>query len=726
MADTVKEVVEGVKKVALGENKPKKEKKAKKGADTGDAGPLELSPAPEYIAFRLELFDKLYAEYEEELKNKPREPITITLGDGKVIQGTSWETTPAQIAKDISNSLLKRTMISRIDGTDLWDLERPLEKSCKLELLDFAHEKGKEVFWHSTAHVLGEASERRFGCNLCFGPPIENGFFYDMAMPNDGVVQQSDWKPLETLMGKFVKEKQKFQRLVVSKENLKLMFKDNKYKQHYINTQVPDGGATTVYRNGPFIDYCRGPHITDTGRIEAFQIEKNSASYFMGKDTEDSLQRVYGISFPDKKQLAEHKKFLEEAEKRNHRTLGQQQELFFFHELSPGSAMWLPHGTRVYNTLIEFFRTEYRQRGYQEVITPNMFNAKLWHQSGHWQNYKDDMFTFEVEKEEWALKPMNCPGHFLMFAHRNRSHQELPIRMADFGVLHRNEASGALSGLTRVRRFQQDDAHIFCREDQVESEIEQIFDFLRVVYGLFGFTFKLKLSTRPENYMGERKVWDMAEARLQSALDKFSKAPGGVPWELNEGDGAFYGPKIDITISDSLRRDFQCATIQLDFQGPQNFSLEYVTNEAPVKKTEEEQKPVPVTAPEQPKEKTSEVAPPATKDGKAPFKRVTKPLTPGCARPVIIHRAIMGSVERFTGILIEHFAGKWPFWLSPRQILVIPVGVGFMDYAREVRDIFNAQEFWVDVDETGNTLQKKIRTGQLAQYNFIFGKSLFV
>jgi threonyl-tRNA synthetase len=735
MADAVKSVVEGVKQVALGkenekkQNAPKKEKKAKKGGDAGaDAGPLELNPAPAYIDYRLEMFDKLYAEYEEELKNKPREPITITLGDGNVKQGTSWETTPAEIAKGISNSLFKRTMIARLDGEELWDLERPLEKSCNLELLPFDHEKGKEVFWHSSAHVLGEASERRFGCNLCFGPPIENGFFYDMAMPDNGVVQQSDWKPLETLMGKFVKEKQKFQRLVMTKENLKLMFKDNKYKQHYINTQVPDGGSTTVYRNGPFIDYCRGPHIPDTGRIEAFMIEKNSASYFMGKDTEDSLQRVYGISFPDKKLLAEHKKFLEEAEKRNHRVLGQQQELFFFHELSPGSAMWLPHGTRVYNTLLEFMRSEYRKRNYQEVITPNMYNSKLWHQSGHWQNYKDDMFTFEVEKEQWALKPMNCPGHFLMFAHRNRSHQELPIRMADFGVLHRNEASGALSGLTRVRRFQQDDAHIFCTEDQVETEIEDIFDFLRTVYGLFGFTFKMKLSTRPDNYMGERKVWDMAEARLQSALEKFSKAPGGVPWELNEGDGAFYGPKIDITISDSLKRDFQCATIQLDFQGPQNFSLEYVTSEAPVKTAKpegEEEKKIP--APEQPKETAVEAAEaaadaaPGSKD-KAPYKRVIKALTPGHARPVIIHRAIFGSVERFTGILIEHFAGKWPFWLSPRQILVIPVGVGFMDYAREVREIFNKEDFWVDVDESGNTLQKKIRTGQLAQYNFIFGK----
>ena len=714
----VDSIVDGIKKVSMGDKKQRVKKE--KGGDGGaEGGALELSPPPQFIAHRIKVFDSLKEKYDAEIAAKPREPITITLADGSVKQGTSWETTPADIAKGISNSLLKRTVVAKLNGDpeQLWDLERPLEKSCKLELLPFEDELGKKVFWHSSAHVLGEASERRFGCSLCIGPPIESGFYYEMSLPDGAAVQQLDWKPLETLVSQIVKEKQSFQRLVLSKNDLLEMFKDNKYKQHIIKDKIKDGEFTTVYRNGPLIDLCRGPHVPNTGRIETFAIMKNSASYFLGNKDNDSLQRIYGVSFPDKKQMAEHKKFLEEAAKRDHRKIGKDQELFFFHELSPGSAMWLPHGARIYNTILAFIKEQYWKRGYNEVISPNMYNSELWKISGHWDYYKDDMFTFGVEKDTFALKPMNCPGHCLMFAHRERSHRELPWRVADFGVLHRNEASGALTGLTRVRRFQQDDAHIFCREDQIKEEVENLFDFLRSVYGLLGFTFKLKLSTRPEKYMGKRETWDMAEAKLRSALDEFSNSPGGTPWELNEGDGAFYGPKIDIAISDCLNRDWQCATIQLDFQLPQNFGLEYMTSEMVAKpKDADEGSKAKLAEPQ----KKAEVI---TTDGAGVKKeRFIKPLTPGCARPVMIHRAIAGSIERFTGILIEHFAGKWPFWLSPRQILVIPVGVGYFRYAEEVQQIFKAQHMYVDVDLSGNTLQKKIRTGQLAQYNFIFGK----
>jgi threonyl-tRNA synthetase len=714
----VDSIVDGIKKVSMGDKKQRVKKE--KGGDGGaEGGALELSPPPQFIAHRIKVFDSLKEKYDAEIAAKPREPITITLADGSIKQGTSWETTPADIAKGISNSLLKRTVVAKLNGDpeQLWDLERPLEKSCKLELLPFEDELGKKVFWHSSAHVLGEASERRFGCSLCIGPPIESGFYYEMSLPDGAAVQQLDWKPLETLVSQIVKEKQSFQRLVLSKNDLLEMFKDNKYKQHIIKDKIKDGEFTTVYRNGPLIDLCRGPHVPNTGRIETFAIMKNSASYFLGNKDNDSLQRIYGVSFPDKKQMAEHKKFLEEAAKRDHRKIGKDQELFFFHELSPGSAMWLPHGARIYNTILAFIKEQYWKRGYNEVISPNMYNSELWKISGHWDYYKDDMFTFGVEKDTFALKPMNCPGHCLMFAHRERSHRELPWRVADFGVLHRNEASGALTGLTRVRRFQQDDAHIFCREDQIKEEVENLFDFLRSVYGLLGFTFKLKLSTRPEKYMGKRETWDMAEAKLRSALDEFSNSPGGTPWELNEGDGAFYGPKIDIAISDCLNRDWQCATIQLDFQLPQNFGLEYMTSEMVAKpKDADEGSKAKLAEPQ----KKAEVI---TTDGAGVKKeRYIKPLTPGCARPVMIHRAIAGSIERFTGILIEHFAGKWPFWLSPRQILVIPVGVGYFRYAEEVQQIFKAQHMYVDVDLSGNTLQKKIRTGQLAQYNFIFGK----
>ncbi|KAK2770849.1 threonyl-trna synthetase [Colletotrichum kahawae] len=718
-------VAEGVKKVALGsankDKAPKKEKKAKNAGDAS-AGPLELNPPPEFLQKRLDLFDKLKKEYDEELAKRPREPIAITMPDGSVRQGTSYETTPGEIAKSISNSLYKRTVVARLDGDEnqLWDLDRPLEKSCKLELLSFEDEQGKQVFWHSSAHILGEACERRFGCSLCIGPPVDNGFYYEMALPDGAAVQASDWKPLESIVGSIVKEKQKFERLEMTKEQLLEMFSYNKYKQHIINDKIPDGTKTTVYRNGPLIDLCRGPHVPSTERIEAFSIMKNSASYFLGSQENDSLQRVYGVSFPSKKELAAHKKWLEEAAARDHRKIGQDQQLFFFHELSPGSAMWLPHGARIYNTLLAYIKEQYFKRDYHEVISPNMYNADLWKISGHWDHYKDDMFVLEVDKEKFGLKPMNCPGHCLMFAHTPKAYHQLPWRVADFGVLHRNEASGALSGLTRVRRFQQDDAHIFCREDQIKQEISGLFDFLSEMYGLLGFSFKLRLSTRPEKYMGELDTWNRAEGMLKQALDEFAASTGGVPWTLNEGDGAFYGPKIDIKILDVLNREWQCATIQLDFQLPQNFGLEYVSADVPTKPKDDEAAAAP-KAPEVKMKDTQAVVDSAAGTGEdEKKKRVIKPLTTGCQRPVIIHRAMAGSIERFTGILIEHFAGKWPFWLSPRQIMVIPVGKGFVKYAEEVQSIFKKQGMWCDVDLTGNTLPKKIRSAQLSQYNFIF------
>jgi threonyl-tRNA synthetase len=434
------------------------------------------------------------------------------------------------------------------------------------------------------------------------------------------------------------------------------MFKSNPYKQHIIKDKIPDGTSTTVYRNGPLIDLCRGPHVPHTGRIKQFKVMKNSASYFLGDAKNDSLQRIYGVSFPDKDAMQTHLKFLEEAAKRDHRKIGKEQELFFFHEMSPGSCFFLPHGQIIYNTLQAFLREEYWNRGYQEVGSPNMYSSALWKISGHWQHYSEDMFTFDVEKEKWALKPMNCPGHCLIFKHRERSYRELPIRMADFGILHRNEASGALTGLTRVRRFQQDDTHIFCTQDQINEEVEGLFDFLRAVYGKFGFTFKLKLSTRPEGFLGEIETWDKAEAKLTEALDKFT-AEGNGQWELNPGDGAFYGPKIDITISDALKREFQCATIQLDFQLPNQFELDYMTSEATVAKPKDE-KP----KDEKPKdEKTKEVKPKeeAAKegghieqkkenlDGEVAIPKKIQPPQPGYARPVMIHRAIYGSFERF-------------------------------------------------------------------------------
>jgi threonyl-tRNA synthetase len=409
--------------------------------------------------------------------------------------------------------------------------------------------------------------------------------------------------------------------------------------------------------------------------------------------------------------MDEHMHYLEEAAKRDHRKIGREQELFFFHELSPGSCFFLPHGMIIYNTLMKFLRDEYWIRGYQEVQTPNMYNSTLWKQSGHWDHYQDGMFTFEVEKEQWGLKPMNCPGHCLLFAHRTRSYTELPMRIADFGVLHRNEASGALTGLTRVRRFQQDDTHIFCTQDQISEEITALFDFLRTVYGILGFTFKMVLSTRPEKFLGKIEEWNIAESKLETALNNFT-AKGGAPWELNPADGAFYGPKIDVMISDALNREHQCATIQLDFQLPQRFGLEYQTAE---KVKVEDAKP-----------EASKEEKPAAEGAAATKSAVPSAPKPGFARPVMIHRAIYGSFERFIANCTEHFGGKWPFWLSPRQLLVIPVMPAANDYVLEVQKIFHDKGMHVDIDIGGNTMQKKIRTGQLAQYNFIFGTFCFI
>ncbi|EER23329.1 threonyl-tRNA synthetase [Coccidioides posadasii str. Silveira] len=664
----------------------------------------EETPLPDFIVERNRLFAELKRAADEELKSKPRFDITVTLdvGDGPpaTVIAKAWESTPGSFLKDIPKELSSNVVIAKLDGKQLWDLDRPLERDCRVSYLPFDSPEGREVFWHSSAHVLGEAAECEYGCMLSHGPPTAQGFFYDMALPDNGVVKESDWPSLDSRSARIFKEKQSFDRLEVSKENLRKMFGYSKYKMHYINNLV-EGESSTVYRCGTLVDLCRGPHIQNTGKIKAMKIMQNSSAYFLGDQSNDSLQRIRGVAFPDKKSLQEHLKFLEEAEKRNHLKIGKEQELFFFDEVSPGCPFLLPNGTKIFNALQKLLRTEYRKRGYQEVQSPNMYDVGLWRTSGHWNHYKDDMFKLAVEKREWALKPMNCPGHCIMFNHRERSYRELPLRMADFGVLHRNEASGALHGLTRVRKFQQDDTHIFCTEDQITQEIEGLFDFLRAIYGLFGFSFKLKLSTRPEKYLGKLETWDFAEAQLKEALTRFK----GSDWEIDEGDGAFYGPKIDITIQDALKREFQCATIQLDYQLPQNFKLEYMTNE--------------IAKPKAPEPKKEESGPREGGDSKAADSDDGVP-GPGRARPVMIHRAIIGSFERFFGILIEHFGGKWPFWLSPRQILIVPVMPAVYDYVEELQGILRGDKLNVDIDVSGNTLQKKIRNGQLAQYNFIF------
>merc|ERR1711981_828971 len=650
-----------------GGKQPKEKKKEKQS--TAAAAPtkkaMELKEPPSFISDRLVLWDKLKAERETWLAAQPRDPITITLPDGKEVAGTSWSTTPYEVASGISKGLADNCVVAKVDDEE-WDLDRPFEKSCSLKLVKFDDDDGKKVFWHSSAHILGEAMERVYAGHLCYGPPIEEGFYYDM-FSDEYRVCEADFKALDDVVKKIVKEKQNFERLEMKKSDLLEMFKYNKFKVRILNERVKTD-TTTVYRCGTLIDLCRGPHVRHTGKVKAMAITKNSATYWEGNSEAESLQRIYGVSFPDSKQLKEWKHFQEEAAKRDHRKIGKEQDLFFFHELSPGSCFFQPKGAHIYNKLLDFMKEQYWKRGFQEVISPNMYNSKLWQTSGHWDHYAENMFRFEVEKEQFGLKPMNCPGHCLMFDMRPRPYKELPLRMADFGVLHRNELSGALTGLTRDRRFQQDDAHIFCRPDQIKEEMAGCLDFLEHVYKVFGFSYELKLSTRPEKYMGDLKVWDKAEADLKDALDNL-----GVKWKLNPGDGAFYGPKIDITLKDALKRSHQCATIQLDFNMPRQFNLSYIDEK-----------------------------------GEKQF-------------PVMIHRAILGSVERMIAVLTESCGGKWPFWLSPRQVAVVPVGIPFNDYAKQVTDQLRAAGFCAEAKtEDGDTMNKKVRNAQIAQFNFVF------
>jgi threonyl-tRNA synthetase len=447
-----------------------------------------------------------------------------------------------------------------------------------------------------------------------------------------------------------------------------------------------------------------GPHVPHTGKIKAFKMLRCSATQWLGDTNNDQLQRVYGVSFPTKKMLKAHVENLERAKERDHRRLGVQQKLFMFHQLSPGSAFFLPHGTIIYNTLCEFIRTLYRNHGYSEVITPNIFNLGLWEQSGHAKHYKDDMFTFDVEGEEWGMKPMNCPAHCLMFASMPRSYRELPLRIADFGVLHRNEQSGALTGLTRVRRFQQDDGHIFCSEDQIEEEVVGCLEFMKFVYETFGMTYRLELSTRPKKALGKKELWDRAEAALASAMDKFA---GKGSWRENPGDGAFYGPKIDIKVMDAMDRVHQCATIQLDFQLPIRFDLRY-RKKGGDKRDETSDTVIDARA------TRSDTTNEESDEGSD-----SNDLPPDFARPVMVHRAMLGSVERMFAVLLEHYGGKWPFWLSPRQALVVPVGMSFVPYAKKVVDRLIKAGFHADVDDSTNSLKKKVREGQVAQYNYI-------
>ncbi|ETB57713.1 threonine-tRNA ligase, variant [Plasmodium yoelii 17X] len=701
---------------------------------------------PDFIQYRLNKYNELKEKkkkiLEKVIENDPNyyKEINIELLDGSIKTGQKNITTPYQIASQISKKLSENSIVAEIiyldnvnlnlcdiedDENDethvdqsqegiLWDMNVPLIGNCKIKFLGIETPQGKKIFWHSSAHILGSSLEKLYGGYLTIGPALNEGFYYDIYLGNNSIISEN-YNKIENEYNKLVKENVEFEKMICTKEEVLELFKYNPFKIELIKSKIKnDNEKTSVYKCGNFIDLCLGPHIKNTGKVKAFKVLKNSSAYWLGNKNNDSLQRVYGISFQKKTELTDYIKFIEEAKKRDHRNVGKNLNLFFFEkETSPGSGFWFSHGAKIYNKLIEFMRKEYRIRKYDEVITPNIFSCDLWKTSGHYQNYKNCMFIFNIENKEWGMKPMNCPGHCLIFKQLNASYKSLPIRLADFGVLHRNEITGSLSGLTRVRRFQQDDAHIFCSLDHIKTEVVNVLQFIFFVYNLFGFKYDLYLSTRPPKYIGDIETWDFAEKSLKEALEL-----ANVKWKLNEGDGAFYGPKIDIVLRDSLNRSHQCGTVQLDFQLPIRFNLQYKNKEYGV--GQETDSNLVNNSNTDVIEKKEDSTLENIDNNQDPINNQPGGvLKKGFDRPIIIHRAILGSVERFVAILVEHTSGKFPFWLSPRQAIVLPISDKFNEYAKYIHTVLTNNLFDVDVDISVNTLNKKIREAQLKQYNFI-------
>lgn len=568
-----------------------------------------------------------------------------------------------QLAEKLNATEPHLALGARINGK-LCDLSTPLKENDVVELISFDSPEGKEIFWHTSAHVLAQAILRLFPqAKPTIGPPIENGFYYDFA---DLTLSDQDFERIENEIQKIIAENFKPQRIVLhgKKEALE-KFKDNPYKKELIEG-FPETDELSAYSQGEFFDLCRGPHLPHLGKIKAFKVLKTSGAYWRADQTRAMLTRVYAISFPDRKQLKEYLTLLEEAKKRDHKILGPKLDLFSLKEEGPGMPFIHPRGMIIWNRLIEFLRGLHEKARYVEIKTPQLLSQSLWETSGHWFHYRENMYAFSIENRHFAIKPMNCPGCMLYFKSQSHSYKELPLRVAEIGHVHRHEASGALSGLFRVRSFHQDDAHIFMRPSDIKQEIMNVIDLIETIYSTFGLSYRLELSTRPDKSIGTDADWEIATKGLQEALDA-----KGQSYKLNPGDGAFYGPKIDIHIKDALGRSWQCGTVQLDMALPEKFELEYMDT-----------------------------------DG-------------GLKRPVMIHRALFGSIERFFGILIEHFAGKFPLWISPRQVCVLSIADRHVSYAEGIKEKFQEAGFVCDVDDSAESMNKKVRNAQLMQYNYI-------
>lgn len=579
--------------------------------------------------------------------------------------------TLAEIAKSIGMGLFKAACVGKIDN-QVADLRTPVTKDCTVEILTFDSKEGKQAYWHTSSHILAQAVKQLFkDAKFGIGPAIDNGFFYDMELPRTLVPE--DLEKIEAEMKKIIKADLPLERFTLDENQaLDFMKEDGQdFKVELIEEHAGKGEKISFYQQGNFTDLCAGPHLLSTGRVKAIKLTSCTGAYWRADASKQMLQRVYGISFPKTSALNEYLQMLEEAKKRDHRKLGKELSLFTILEEGPGFPFFLPKGMLLKNLLIDYWREIHTQAGYHEIATPIMLSRKLWEQSGHWDHYQENMYTTNIDEQDFAIKPMNCPGGILVYKTGLHSYRDLPLRLGELGQVHRHELSGALHGLMRVRSFTQDDAHIFMTPEQIKDEIKGVVKLIDKVYKTFGFTYHIELSTRPEDAIGSVQDWDYATNALRDAITEL-----GYPVVVNEGDGAFYGPKLDFHLTDCIGRTWQCGTVQLDFQLPERFALEYIGA-----------------------------------DGEK-------------HRPIMIHRVVFGSIERFIGILIEHYAGAFPVWLSPVQVKVLPISEHLLDYAQETLQALLQAGIRAELDDRNEKIGYKIREAQLEKtpYMLVVGE----
>ena len=596
--------------------------------------------------------------------------LKITLKDG-ALREVEAGTSILDFVKQVSNSLAKKVLAAKVDG-ETKDLTAVLNKDCTVEFLTFEEADGRWALRHTASHILAQAVKRLYkedNVKLAIGPAIDNGFYYDIDM--DRQLSEADLKDIEKEMKKIVKENLKLERKEVSRADALKMFEEmgESYKVELIN-DLPEDALITLYTQGEFTDLCAGPHVVSTGKVKALKLQSVAGAYWRGSEKNKMLQRIYGTAFEKQADLDEYLHMLEEAAKRDHRKLGKELDLFSLHEEGPGFPFFHPNGMVIRNELINYWREVHRRYGYQEIKTPMIMNRKLWETSGHWDHYKENMYFTKIDDEDYAVKPMNCPGGMLVYKSHQHSYRDLPLRMGELGLVHRHELSGALHGLFRVRNFTQDDAHLFITPAQIEDEIQHTIDLFDEVYSTFGLKYTAELSTRPEDSMGSDEIWENATNALRNALEH-----RGLKYVINEGDGAFYGPKIDFHLRDSIGRTWQCGTIQLDMLMPEKFDLTYVGE-----------------------------------DGEK-------------HRPVMLHRVVYGSIERFIGILIENYAGAFPTWLAPVQVRILPITDKHADYAYELKKKMFDLGLRVEVDDRNEKTGYKIRESQVKKtpYTLVVG-----